>query len=135
MARRSRKGSLRRTGFLLVIALFLLLLGRADLTLIVGAAVLVLVWALVLAPAYCGAETRRTGEFCRNNSFGLLLGCHLRQHRSQKFKMLFLQRRFAHFTRGMFSTPGAVVATVSGVFGIVAPVIGVVGQVLGGPAS
>lgn len=31
-------------------------------------------------PTYCGASTR-SGGTCRNNSRGLLLGCHLRQHR------------------------------------------------------
>jgi hypothetical protein len=45
--------------------------------------------ALFLAPVWCGAFTRKN-EFCRNNSWGLLLGCHLREHRWQKFKMIFV---------------------------------------------
>ncbi|MGB8943529.1 MAG: hypothetical protein WCD21_25360 [Streptomyces sp.] len=31
-------------------------------------------------PTYCAASTR-SGEVCRNSSRGLLLGCHIRQHR------------------------------------------------------
>jgi hypothetical protein len=42
---------------------------------------------LLAAPVWCGADTRgRTS--CRNNSTGLLIGCHLRQHRWQKLSSL-----------------------------------------------
>jgi hypothetical protein len=75
-------------------------------------------WALFLAPAWCGAANRQTGEFCRNNSWGLLLGCHIRQHKWQKFKMLFLERRWGQLTRGLWSSPGAALATISGLISI-----------------
>src|SRR3954447_8495547 len=42
---------------------------------------LLIFFVLFQAPVYCGAINRRRGgdvEFCRNNSAGLLLGCHLR---------------------------------------------------------
>jgi hypothetical protein len=77
-----------------------------------------LVWALFLAPVWCGAVTRK-GEFCRNNSWGLLLGCHLREHRWQKFKMMFVSRRWQQLNRGLWSSPGAVLATVSGLITII----------------
>lgn len=38
-------------------------------------------------PVWCGAEGRSSS--CRNNSYGALMGCHLRQHKWQKLKMLF----------------------------------------------
>jgi hypothetical protein len=37
--------------------------------------------------------------------------------------MLFVEKRLAHFTRGMWATPNAVLATISAVFGVVAPLI------------
>jgi hypothetical protein len=40
---------------------------------------------LFQAPMWCGAETRKN-QWCRNNSHGLLLGCHLRQHKLQRVK-------------------------------------------------
>jgi len=43
---------------------------------------------LVQAPVWCCAVTR-TGEMCRDNSRGLLLGCHRRQHRWQRLKQTF----------------------------------------------
>ena len=54
---------------------------------------------------------------------GLLLGCHLAQHRLQKLKMIFIERRLAHFTRDMWASPNAVLATISAIFGVVAPLI------------
>jgi hypothetical protein len=82
----------------------------------------VVVWSLFAAPAWCGAATRNRGAFCRNNSRGLLLGCHLREHRWQKFKMLFYSQRWAEFSRGTWATSSTKLATVSGVIGTVSAV-------------
>ncbi len=43
---------------------------------------------LLQAPVWCCAETR-SGEPCRENSHGLLLGCHRRQHKWQRLKQTF----------------------------------------------
>jgi hypothetical protein len=82
----------------------------------------VVFWSLLQAPAWCGAATRRRETFCRNNSYGLLLGCHLREHRWQKFKLLFYSRRWAEFSKGTWATPSAKLATVSGVVGTVSAI-------------
>ncbi|MET8062468.1 hypothetical protein [Micromonospora sp. NPDC005313] len=82
----------------------------------------VVIWSLFQAPAWCGAVTRRRGVFCRNNSYGLLLGCHLREHRWQKFKLLFYSHRWADFSRGTWATPSAKLATVSGLVGTVSAI-------------
>jgi hypothetical protein len=42
---------------------------------------------LLAAPVWCGA-VNRDGTSCRNNSAGLLIGCHLRQHRWQKLNSM-----------------------------------------------
>lgn len=82
----------------------------------------VMIWSLLQAPAWCGAVTRRRAVTCRNNSYGLLLGCHLREHRWQKFKLLFYSRRWADFSRGTWATPSAKLATVSGLIGTVSAI-------------
>jgi hypothetical protein len=84
----------------------------------------------VLAPVWCGADTRRH-ESCRNNSWGLLLGCHLREHRWQKFKMMFVNRRWQQLNRGLWSSPAEVLATVSGLITIVGVVVAIVRIALG----
>ena len=80
--------------------------------------VAVLFWAGLQAPAWCGAANR-SGAWCRNNSRGLFLGCHLREHKWQKFQRIFYSRRWADLTQGLWATPGAKLATVSGVASIV----------------
>src|SRR5215210_6461832 len=119
---RNRRTNARRTGLILVVLLLLLLPNdEVDPAIVIGLSVSVVLWSLFLAPAWCGAVNRRRGreiEFCRNNSLGLLLGCHLAEHRLQKFKMIFIEGRWAHFTRGMWATPNAVLATISAIFGI-----------------
>ena len=91
-----------------------------------------LVWVLFLAPVWCGAVTRKHGP-CRNNSWGLLLGCHLREHRWQKFKMMFVNRRWQQLNRGLWSSPAEVLATVSGLITIVGVVVAIVRIALGTP--
>ena len=111
---RSKNSLARWWGFALVVALLAALPTRAvPATLLFALSGLGLVWALFLAPVWCGAVTRKN-EFCRNNSWGLLLGCHLREHRWQKFRMIFVTRRWQQLNRGLWSSPAAVLATISG---------------------
>ncbi|WP_244418962.1 hypothetical protein [Streptomyces hygroscopicus] len=67
---------------------------------------------------------------CRNNASGLLLGCHIRQHRWQKLKMLVARRQIRAFCSGLFSDGKATIVTLAGigsfVSGLVALVPGVV---------
>ena len=60
------------------------------------------------------------------DSWGLLLGCHLREHRWQKFKMMFVNRRWQQLNRGLWSSPAEVIATVSGLIAIVGAVVAIV---------
>lgn len=116
---RTNKSLARWWGFALVVALLAALPTRAvPATLLFALSGLGLVWALFLAPVWCGAVTRRN-EFCRNNSWGLLLGCHLREHRWQKFRMIFVTRRWQQLNRGLWSSPAAVLATISGLITII----------------
>lgn len=100
----------------LVTAWWTLNAGPAALLVLSG---LVAVWALFQAPAWCGAVNRGGRTFCRDNSRGILLGCHRREHKWQKFKLLFVSRRWRVFSRGLWASPSAKLATISGVVGTV----------------
>jgi hypothetical protein len=54
------------------------------------------------------------------------MGCHLREHRWQKFKMMFVNRRWQQLNRGLWSSPPAILATVSGLVTIVGVVVAIV---------
>ncbi|MET7357278.1 hypothetical protein ABZS76_02400 [Streptomyces sp. NPDC005562] len=91
-----------------------------------------LLWCFFQAPVTCGAAVRGRVDGCRNNASGLLLGCHIRQHRWQKLKMLIVRRQVRAFCSGLFSDGKAAIATLAGagsfVSGLVALVPGVVIQ-------
>lgn len=89
---------------------------------------LLLLFVLFQAPMYCGAINRKRGgvvEFCRNNSTGLILGCHLRQHKWQKFGHDWWSLSWHQKTRGIWTGAQAKLATLSFVIGTVTGVIGV----------
>lgn len=90
---------------------------------------LLIFFVLFQAPAYCGAINRQRGgdvEFCRNNSAGLLLGCHLRQHKWSKFGQQWWSLGWRQKSKGIWSGASAKLATVSGVIGTVTGIIGVI---------
>ncbi|MGW4947204.1 hypothetical protein ACWEOZ_37090 [Actinoplanes sp. NPDC004185] len=90
---------------------------------------LLIFFVLFQAPVYCGAINRRRGadvEFCRNNSAGLLLGCHLRQHKWSKFGQEWWSLGWRQKTKGIWTGAAAKLATVSGVVGTVTGIIGVI---------
>lgn len=70
---------------------------------------------LLAAPVWCCAITR-TGELCRDNSRGLLLGCHRRQHRWQRVKQTFTPTGGRAVLAAGKSAQGVLVL-VGGVFG------------------
>jgi len=67
---------------------------------------------LLAAPVWCAAPNR-DGTFCRNNSSGLLLGCHLRQHRWQKAKAMMTPRRSKEVLGRLMRDPKTGAAIVS----------------------
>ncbi|RDG34485.1 hypothetical protein DVH02_30440 [Streptomyces corynorhini] len=91
-----------------------------------------LVWCLFQAPVTCGAPRREGGDGCRNNAKGLLLGCHIRQHRWQKLKMLILRRQVRAFCSGLFSDGKATVVTLAGLGSVVSALVALIpGLVIG----
>jgi len=79
----------RYWGYLaLVIAVFGFFAHSLALAVILVLSLAALGYFLVQAPVWCCAVTR-TGELCRDNSRGLLLGCHRRQHKWQRLRQTF----------------------------------------------
>ena len=73
---------------------------------------------LVAAPVWCGA-VNRDGRMCRNNANGLLVGCHLRQHRWQKLTSFRTGDRARQVVRGWFGNALTGTAVLGVVVGIV----------------
>lgn len=118
----------RYWGFLaLVIAVAGWVLGSkvVPLVLILILSVAAVGYFLFQAPLWCGAVTRE-GTLCRNNSSGLLIGCHLREHKWQKLKMAFLPRAWRELNRGLWATPKDGVTTLSGLGSLVSALAAVV---------
>jgi hypothetical protein len=72
---------------------------------------------LFQAPMWCGAETRK-GEWCRNNSHGLLRGCSFRQHKWQRVKQTFTPAG----ARAVLATSKSVSGALGAIGGVVAGV-------------
>lgn len=90
---------------------------------------LLIFFVLFQAPTYCGAINRQRGtdiEFCRNNSTGLLLGCHLRQHKWSKFGQQWWSLGWRQKSKGLWTDASAKLATASAVVGTVLGIIGVI---------
>lgn len=77
---------------------------------------LALVYFLVQAPLTCGAEGR-DGP-CRNNCHGLLLGCHIRQHKWQRVKDVFVSRKWGNVFRDLMGTPKDKLGTISALIAV-----------------
>lgn len=88
----------------------------------------VAVWCLIQAPVTCGAPIRSRGgvDGCRNNASGLLLGCHIRQHRFQKLKMLILRRQMKEFCTGLFSDAKSTLVTFVAISTIISALVALV---------
>ena len=73
-------------------------------------------------PLWCGA-VNRDGTLCRDNSTGFLWGCHRRQHKWQRLKMLVIRARWRQLYRELFGSAPQGFATVLGTVTILSSVI------------
>ena len=109
------------------IALALVILGWV--THAVGYAVILilslaaLAYFLVQAPLTCGAEVR-TGDHCRNNSHGILLGCWIRQHKWQRARDIFVSRKWRDVFHDLTATPKDILGTIGGIVSILSVFVG-----------
>jgi hypothetical protein len=66
----------------IILAILPSLWSKAELGLIFFLIIIALLHFAFVAPVWCGATTREDLS-CRNNAHGLLMGCHVRQHKWQ----------------------------------------------------
>ncbi|MBW1597718.1 hypothetical protein [Streptomyces sp. JJ38] len=81
-------------------------------------------------PVWCGATGR--GGACRNNSHGALMGCHLRQHKWQKFRMIFWSSRWAQLRQELFQDASTGLASVGGLFAVTSGLAATLQPLFGG---
>ncbi|BDH68635.1 hypothetical protein GA0115237_111140 [Streptomyces sp. ScaeMP-6W] len=112
----------------LVLGWLTLSFGPVTLLLLSGASAF---YCFFNVPLVCGAEVRN-GLSCRNNCYGALMGCHLRQHRWQKFKMLFWRAQWGRLRRELFQRVNTVLATLGGVLAVTSGVAATLQPLLGG---
>jgi hypothetical protein len=116
----------RYWGYLaLVLAILGLVMHVFGYAVILILSLLALVYFLVQAPLWCGAEIRGGGG-CRNNSHGILLGCHLREHKWQRLRDVFVSRKWRKTIHDMMSSPKEILATIGGLASIISLVIALI---------
>lgn len=86
-----------------------------------------LVYFLVQAPLTCCSETR-TGERCRNNSHGLLMGCWIRQHKWQRLRDVFVSRKWRETGHSLLAAPKDILATVGSLASVVSLVAALIAR-------
>jgi hypothetical protein len=82
----------------------------------------VVLYTLFQAPMWCCAPTRQN-EPCRNNAYGILLGCHLRQHKWQKLRMAVRTSSWGTLTSRVLSSVGGVAASLSALAGVASALV------------
>ena len=111
------------------LALVLVVLGWAThlfgYALILILSLVALIYFLVQAPLSCCAEIR-SGLRCRNNSHGLLLGCWVRQHKWQRFRDVFVSRKWRETLHSLFASPRDQLATAGGLASVVSLILALV---------
>jgi hypothetical protein len=122
--------------FAVVLSTWLVLLGGViphagvfPLVLIIALSVLQALYFLFRVPMWCGARTR-AGLRCRNNSTGVLLGCHLREHKWQRLKMVVMRERWRELYAELFETPKQGFATICGLVALLSTLVSTIGAIL-----
>jgi hypothetical protein len=80
-----------RWGGWIILGILLLTWKSLDLAWLASLIAAAALYFMFRVPAWCSAMTRQN-MLCRNNAYGLLMGCHLREHRWQKLKMAIVPR-------------------------------------------
>ncbi|WBB63494.1 hypothetical protein O7599_13630 [Streptomyces sp. WMMC500] len=75
-----------------------------------------LVWCAFQAPVRCKAPVRGHDDGCRNNAYGMMLGCRqVRAHTYANLRLLFVRRRVREFCSGLFGDAPRAVVTLAGI--------------------
>lgn len=63
-----------------------------------------LTYFMLQVPSVCGAVTRRN-QYCRNNARGVMMGCHIREHKWQKWRLAVVPRSWRRLTEWLGRQP------------------------------
>lgn len=101
---------------------------RGSIWIFVAAFGIFLLFALFSAPVYCNAINRPSGrgqpiQYCRNNSRGVMLGCHLRNHKFQKFKGWWWKQSAEEKNNAFWMDGPAKMVTVGAVLAALTPIV------------
>ncbi|MEV0747220.1 hypothetical protein AB0I75_18715 [Streptomyces sp. NPDC050273] len=117
-------------GYIVVAALVVGWSQRWALPVIAVLSIGVSIYAAFQVPVWCGAVNRDGHTYCRNNAYGVLMGCSKRQHRWQKIKMIVMRSKAGDFSRAVFPTAKekfnaflAVGGLLSAIAAVIVPVI------------
>src|SRR3954470_1244167 len=91
-------------GYIAVGALIVAWTQQWSLPIIAALSIAVFAYASFQVPVWCGAVNRDGRTYCRNNAYGVLMGCRNRQHRWQKVKMIVLRSKVGDMSRAVFPT-------------------------------
>lgn len=122
--KRSTKAKLSRSwGYLLLVVVaygwFGTSMGPGVIAIISAVSVLYMFFG---APMWCCAETR-DGRLCRNNAYGILKGCHIREHKWQKLRMALRYSTWGKMLNQVLSSIGGKAASLSAVAGSASAII------------
>lgn len=117
-------------GYMVAAALIVAWSQQWSLPVIVALSLGVSAYAAFQVPVWCGAVNRDGQTYCRNNAYGVLMGCSKRQHRWQKVKMIVLRSKVGNASRSVFPTAKekfngalAVAGLLSAVAAVIVPVV------------
>ncbi|MGW1716555.1 hypothetical protein [Streptomyces sp. NPDC002156] len=117
-------------GYVAVGALIFAWTQQWALPIIAALSIAVFAYASFQVPVWCGAVNRDGRTYCRNNAYGVLMGCRNRQHRWQKLKMIVLRSKVGDVSRAVFPTAKekfnaflAVGGLLSAIAAVVVPVV------------
>lgn len=117
-------------GYVVVAALVVAWSQKWALPLVAALSMAVFAYASFQVPVWCGAVNRDGRTYCRNNAYGILMGCRNRQHRWQKLKLIVLRSKAGDLSRAVFPTAKekfnailAVGGLLSAIAAVIAPVV------------
>jgi len=118
MSRSKKTGWKRYSGYLLLVALYLVWFRIEGVNPWVLAAVsgLTVLYGLFLAPVPCYA-VNRDNTLCRDNAQGLLRGCWRQQHKWQNAKLLVQRQSWARLAANIFRSIGGNAAALTVILG------------------
>ncbi|WP_194894623.1 hypothetical protein [Catenulispora pinisilvae] len=90
---------------------------------------MVVSYSFFRAPAWCGAPIRKKDAYCHNNAHGLLMGCHLRQHKWEKLKMAIAPKRWRELAGRCLASTQQKLAALAGVASSISTILALIAVV------